>query len=56
MVQRRAKRKNWLMDCNSRVGHGDGAAEGSGDVDRNWEMSSSRYASLITCIAMGCRA
>ena len=37
------------------VGHGDGIAEESGDVDRNWAMSSSRYGCLITCMAVGCR-
>ena len=36
------------------VGHGDGVTEESGDVDRNWVMSSSRCGSLITRIAVGC--
>ena len=38
----------------SKVGHGDGVTEGSGDVNRNWEMSLSRYGSLITHMAIGC--
>ena len=33
---------------------GNGVTEGSGDVDRNWEMSLSRYGSLITHMAVGC--
>ena len=37
------------------VGHGDGVTEESGDVDRNWAMSSSRYGCLITRMAVGCR-
>ena len=37
------------------VGHGEGVTEESGDVDRNWAMSSSRYGCLITRMAVGCR-
>ena len=36
------------------VGYGNGVTNNSGDVDRNWEMSSSRYGSPITHMAMGC--
>ena len=32
----------------------EGGGKGHGDVNRNWEMLSSRYGSLITCIAVGC--